>query len=345
MGAEEGVTLPSARLAELARAAGFDLVGFARAEPIPPAALTEWLEAGFHADLDWMRSSLADRLDVERLLPGAKTVVVLGCNWWMGGADSPIAGYARGRDYHATLRDRLRALRRTFRAEFPGVADYGSVDANPVMEKVWAARAGLGFVGKNGLLVTPEFGSYVMLAAFVINAAVDVYADGPEVDRCGKCTLCLSSCPTSAFPTERVVDSNKCLSFQTIENEGPMPEALRSSTENIVFGCDVCQSVCPLNASPVLAGPRFAPRAVAGLSVRELAALSREDYQRLVPGTPLARAGYDGLRRNAAYALGAAKDEGAREVLVRLAADGNEVVREAATWALGRIDRLPHSGD
>ncbi len=332
------MTLPSGRIAELARAAGFDLVGFAKAEPIPAAVLGEWVEAGYHADLDWMRSSVAERLDVGRLVPGAKTVVALGCNCWPGEAESPIARYARGRDYHATLRDRLRALRRSMRQEFPGIADYGSVDSNPVMEKVWAARAGLGYVGKNGLLITPEFGSYVMLAAFIIDAEVDVHADGPQADRCLKCTLCLSSCPTSAFPRERVVDANKCLSYQTIENEGPMPEGLRGATQDIVFGCDVCQSVCPLNASPVLAGPRFAPRAVAGLSVRELAALSREDYQRLVPGTPLARAGFDGLRRNAAYALGAAKDLGARELLTRLASDESEVVREAAAWALGRLD-------
>jgi epoxyqueuosine reductase len=331
------MTPSSTRIAELARAAGFDLVGFARAEPIPATVLTEWLEAGYHADLDWMRESLADRLDVGRILPGAKTVVALACNCWPGDAPSPIAAYARGRDYHATLRDRLRTLRRTFRAEFPGVADYGSVDTNPVMERVWAARAGLGYVGKNGCLITAEFGSFVMLGAFILDAEVDGYADGPAVDRCGKCTLCLTSCPTSAFVRERVVDATKCLSFHSIESEKAMPVALRPAMEGMVFGCDVCQAVCPLNAAPVLAGPRFAPRPVAGLSIRELAALGPEEFTRLTAGTPLARAGYDGVRRNAAYALGAAKEAGAKEVLQRLAADASEVVRDAAEWALARI--------
>lgn len=339
MGGAEGlmVPLPSARLAQLAREAGFDLVGFARAEPVPRQVLAEWLEAGHHADLDWFAAQLEKRLDPQVLFPGAKTVVALACNCWPGDAPSPIAAYARGRDYHATLRDRLRTLRRTFRAEFPGVTDYGSVDTNPVMERVWAARAGLGYVGKNGCLITAEFGSFVMLGAFILDAEVDGYAEGPAADRCGKCTLCLTSCPTSAFPRERVVDATKCLSFHSIESEKAMPVALRPAMEGMVFGCDVCQAVCPLNAAPVVAGPRFAPRPVAGLSIRELAALGPEAFTRLTAGTPLARAGYDGVRRNAAYALGAARDVGARTVLGQLAADASEVVRDAAEWALQQL--------
>lgn len=335
MAAEEVV---SAREVEaLARGAGFDLCGFARAEPIPPEALTAWLEAGFAADMDWLGAGLAERLDVQRLLPGAKTVVALACNYWRGDEPSLVARYARGRDYHATLRDRLRALRRGFRAAFPGARDYGSVDANPVMEKVWAARAGLGYVGRHGCLITPEHGSWVVLACFIIDRAVDAWAAGPTPDRCAGCRLCMNACPTEAIAADQTVDARLCLSYQTIENVGPVPEALRGALAETVFGCDACQAVCPHNAAPLAGGERFAPRAVAGLDARALAAMSREDYARWIPGTALARAQYDGLRRNAAYALGAAGDAGARAILERLVADPSPTVREAASWALGRL--------
>jgi epoxyqueuosine reductase len=209
------------------------------------------------------------------------------------------------------------------------------------MEKVWAARAGLGYVGRNGCFITAPFGSYVVLACLILDAEVDAYAAGPEADRCGHCTLCVSACPTDALDGEGRVDAGRCLSYQTIENHGPVPEALRQAMDGLAFGCDVCQEVCPLNDAPVPAGPRFAPRAVAQLGVRELAALTREQYQEMIPGTALARAKYDGLRRNAVYALGAARDGGAAPLLRRLAVDSSELVSGAARWALERLNATP----
>ncbi|MBM4777838.1 MAG: tRNA epoxyqueuosine(34) reductase QueG [Archangiaceae bacterium] len=329
--------IPSGRLRALAVNAGFDLVGFARAEPIDPHVLGDWLAQGFHADLDWMSERVAERLDVTALLPGAKTVIALACNYWRSDDAGPIARYARGRDYHATMRDRLRVLRRGLREQFSGVADYGSVDANPVMEKVHAARAGLGFVGKNACFITPEFGSWVVLATMIIDAEVDEYATGPTADVCGRCSLCLTSCPTGAIVSERVVDAGACLSYQTIENDRSVPERLRLAMPNLVFGCDVCQDVCPLNATPIRAQARFEPRAVAQASVLELAAMTREQWDVWAPGMALMRAGFDGLRRNAAYALGAMKALEARPVLERLVADGDHRVREAAAWALTQL--------
>jgi len=336
-------TLGAARVRSLARASGFDLVGFARAEPLPPRMLLDWLEAGMAADMDWMAERAADRLDPRRLLPGAKTVVALACNYFheaAWAAASPLASYARGRDYHATMLDRLRSLRRRLRAEFPDLADFGSVDHSPLMEKVWAARAGLGYVARNGCLVTPEFGSFVVLAGMVLDRAVEseAYGPGPAEDRCGRCRLCVDACPTDALDGEGRVDARRCLSYQTIENSGDVPLDLRSAFEGTVFGCDVCQTVCPLNQAPVpTLSARFAPRSVAALDARALAALSRPDYDVLVPGTALARAGFDGLRRNAAYALGAARDVGARAVLEVLCGDASQPVSEAARWALARL--------
>jgi epoxyqueuosine reductase len=285
-----------------------------------------------------MGARIAERLDTARLLPGAKAVVALGCNYYQPDeADSPIARYARGRDYHATMRDRLRAFRRGLAESYPGLGTYGSIDSGPLMEKVWAARAGIGYVGRNGCLISTEFGSYVVLAALILDREVDEYAAGPEMDRCGSCNLCVSSCPTGAIDSDGRVDARACLSYQTIENRGEVPEPLRPAFGNLVFGCDICQEVCPLNHSPVQAGERFAARAVASLSAREIAGLSRERYQELVPGTALARAKYDGLRRNAAYALGAARDREALPVLELLLGDPSELVRSAARWAIERL--------
>ena len=338
MGRAEGpVTLPSAALAALAKRAGFELVGFARAEPIPGQALLGWLADGHHAELDWMAQRVDERLDVTRLLPGARTVIALACNYWHSDEPSPVARYARGRDYHATMRDRMRALRRSLRAEFPGVNDYGSVDASPVMEKVWAVRAGLGTVTKNGCFTTREFGSWVVLSAMILDAPVDAYSEALDEDPCGRCRICIDACPTSAILEDKVIDAGACLSYQTIENDQAAPPELRAAFTDTVFGCDICQDVCPLNKTPIKAGVRFEPRSLAAQSVRALAAMTKAEFDAWVPGSALARAGYDGLRRNAAYALGAAEDAGARALLERLLEDPAERVREAAQWALGRL--------
>jgi epoxyqueuosine reductase len=326
-------------VAAIARGAGFDLVGFAPAEPIDPRVLLEWLEAGHHADLDWMANSVAERLDVGRLFPGARSVIALACNYWQSNEPSPIAKYARGRDYHASLRDKVRALRRGLRAKWPEVRDYGSVDANPVMEKIWAVRAGLGTVGKNACLITPEFGSWVVLAVMVLNTPIaGAEASAPLGDVCGRCRRCLDACPTQAIVEARVVDARRCLSYQTIENEGPVPEPLRQAMREIVFGCDVCQDVCPHNGRAVPGASRFSVRPVGSLTARALAALTPGQWAELAPGTPLARAGYDGVRRNAAYALGAVKDQEARPVLEELRVDPSALVSEAARWALAQLD-------
>lgn len=335
--------LSTAQLRELARMVGFDLVGFARAEPIPRAFLMEWLESGYAADMDWMGERAAERLDVTKLLPGAKTVVVFANNYWRDddeSKDSPIARYARGRDYHSTLRDRMKAFRKAAAAMFPGLGTYGSVDSGPLMEKVWAARAGLGYVGKNGCFITEPYGSWVLLATVILDAEVDDYGEGPAADRCGSCRRCLMACPTGALVGNGRVDARACLSYQTIENrEREVPEAFRLKFDNLVFGCDICQQVCPLNRKPVFAeNSRFAPRAVAELGTLELAGLTPEQYAQLIPGTALARARYDGLRRNAVYALGVAKQADARRLLEKLCGDASELVRTAAQWALRQLD-------
>jgi len=346
VGAAEALTLPSAELRALASGAGFDLCGFARADPIPADHLVSWLEAGMDADMDWMRERVAERLDVHRLLPGARTVVSFACNYFHpdppeAQGPPPVARYARGRDYHYAHRDRMKRLRERLLQLDPAIETYACVDTGLAMEKAWAERAGLGFIGKNGLLINRELGSWLTLSVMFLDREVDAY-DHPQPNLCGDCTRCLGACPTQAFPAPGVVDSRRCVAYLSIEHQGSVPEPLRRGFAGRVFGCEVCQEVCPFNRADLPVGDaRFAPRPLSALSAAELAGLSEEEFQRLAAGTAVARARYDGLRRNALLSLGAARDRAARALVEKLCADPSALVAEAARWALDRIDGRP----
>ncbi len=323
-----------------ARGCRFTLVGLAPAEALDPTPLRAWLDAGYAADMDWMRRRLPERLDPGAVLPGARTVIALAIAYHRPPQEQgPIARYARGRDYHYAHRDRMQALRKRLLELDPTVETYAAVDTGVAMEKVWAERAGLGWIGKNGCLINPKLGSWLTLSVMFLDRAVDAY-DRPHDRRCGACSVCLTACPTGAFPLPGVVDARRCLSYQSIENRGAVPEGLRPEFQNRMFGCDVCQEVCPWNHRPQPEGdPRFSPRPLSALSAAEVAALSAEDFARLAAGMALARSRHDGLRRNALYAIGGARDRSARAVVDRLVDDPSEVVRDAARWAQGQIDR------
>jgi epoxyqueuosine reductase len=322
-----------------ARACGFPLAGIAPAAALDPAPLQRWLAAGNAADMEWMGRNVAERLDPTRVLPGARSVLALAIPYHRAGAErSPIARYARGRDYHYAHRDRMKTLRKKLLALAPGIETYACVDTGLAMEKAWAERAGLGWIGKNGCLISVELGSWITLSVMFLDRAVDRY-DGPHPNLCGDCTLCLTGCPTRAFPAPGVVDARRCLSYQTIENQGPVPEELRPRLVGRVFGCDICQEVCPFNRKELPEGDaRFAPRPLGKMPAEEIAALSADEFERLAAGMALVRAQYDGLRRNAVLALGAGRKQGARALLERLAGDPSALVAEAARWSLTRLD-------
>jgi len=323
-----------------AREAGFHLAGLARAEALDGGFLDRWLDRGMAASMAWMAERRTERLDPRVLFPGARTVLALGCCVRHRGQSpsSPIARYAQGRDYHATMRDRLRALRRGLAGLSPAPKDYAEVDTGPVLEKVWAQRAGLGFIGKNGMLIAPGHGSHVALAVMLLDAEVDRYGE-PAADHCGRSTACLTASPTRAIVEPGVVDSRLCLSHQTIEDHGAYAPGLREHAR-LAFGCDACQDACPWNkADHACDDARFEPRPVAAASLAELALLDRHRFEELTRGTALARARYEGLRRNAAGARGAARDPGCAR-LSPLLSDPDETVREAARWALERAGRL-----
>ncbi|MBI5542963.1 MAG: tRNA epoxyqueuosine(34) reductase QueG [Deltaproteobacteria bacterium] len=329
--------LSSSVILDAAREAGFHFAGLARAERIDPGPLERWLAGGLGASMRWMSERTEERLDPGRLLPGARTVLALGCCVLTRAhaAPSPIALYAQGRDYHATLRDRIRVLRRLLAPQAPGVRDYAEVDTGPVLEKVWAQRAGLGFLGKNGMLIVPGHGSHVVLAVMLLDSEVDRY-HSPQPDRCGRCVACLIACPSAAIVSPGIVDSRRCLSYQTIEEHGDFAEPLRPHAR-LAFGCDTCQLVCPWNPpGHACDDARFEPRPVSRCSLADLAGLSRERFVELTRGTAIARAHWEGLRRNAWIALGAARDPAMLQV-APLADDSDENVRAAARWALSRL--------
>lgn len=335
-------TLSAERVRAAARDVGFPLVGLAPAEALDPGPLQAWLAAGYAADMDFMARRLDERLDPRNVLPGAQTVIALAIGYHRPeDPRSSISRYARGRDYHYAHRDRMKALRKRLLALAPGVETYACVDTGVAMEKVWAQRAGIGWIGKNGCLINPRFGSWITLSVMFMDRAVDAY-DTPHDDRCGDCASCLRACPTKAFPAPGVVDARRCLSYQTIENKGEVPEDMRRAFRGRIFGCDICQEVCPFNRAELPEGdPRFAPRPISALTPAELAALGPGEFEALSAGSSIARAQHDGLRRNALYAIGAARDGAARAVVERLAEDPSPVVREAAAWAKERLPDEP----
>ncbi len=298
----------TARVKEAARAQGFDLVGVARAEPLDPAPFDRWHEAGWDADLRYMHENRDARVDVSRLLPGARSVVVVAVHYRRPDPEVPaepfgvVARYARGRDYHNVFRRPLKRLREAIARLVPGSGGYVSCDARPVAEKAWAQRAGLGWIGKNGCLIAPPFGSYVLLGCVVTRA--ELVPDAPYPDRCGTCSACIPACPTDAIPEPRFVDARRCIAYHTIEHRHAIPAEIASRLGGRLFGCDACQEACPWNRSPAPATGRFAEAFLPhdGQAFVPLSALlqsSREEIELRIRATPLARTGAEGLVRTA----------------------------------------------
>lgn len=338
---------PRARLVAEAARLGFEAIGFARADlPLTDdfARYQRFVEAGMHGEMDWLARlpEARERLDGEHILPGARTVICLARRY--GRADdppSPIARYARGRDYHNGMRKKLRklaALARKLGAELGHPAEARPLcDEEPILERAWAARAGLGFVGKNGLLIVPGIGSFVLLGEVVTTLAID--PDEPMAERCGSCTRCLDACPTQAFVDPWVLDARRCVAYLTIEHRSAIPEELRSGLGERLFGCDECQTVCPFNATKRANGPldpRFSPEPRwSSTPLASLLSLDEAGFVRLREGSPVGRATRVGLARNAAIVLGNRRDASAVPALEEAeTSHDSPVVREAAAWSL-----------
>ncbi len=326
-----------------ARAAGFHLAGVARAEPLDPGPLDRVLAGGLEADMAWLRTQRAERLDPATLLPGARSVVAVALSYHSGEAAPPpsgageVARYARGRDYHAVMKRRLGVLAAAIAARDPDARCLATADVAPVMEKAWAQRAGIGWVGKNGCLVTPGLGSWVVLGTVLLDR--DLEPDAPHPDRCGSCAECLSACPTDAIPEPGVVDARRCLSYWTIERRGEVPPGIAERGGRWIFGCDDCQTVCPWNHGLApSADPELRPReGQSALAVDDVLGLDEEGYRRRFYGTALARARFDGLLRNGILAAGREGDPRRADALRGHLESPHPGVRAAAAWALERL--------
>jgi epoxyqueuosine reductase len=347
-------------------ALGFEEVRFARLADVPAAGLTDWLGRGFQADMTWMERTAAKRLDPRLVLPGARSVIMLGVNYWPGKegergqstAGSPVwARYTRYEDYHDTFKPALVTAGRVIE-EFFGVrgTDYRYyADTGPVLERGWAERAGLGFLGKNGMLISRRFGNWLLLAAILTR--VELEADGPLRARirslatggrtgllCGKCVRCIAACPTQAIPEPGLIDARRCISYQTIENKGMIPRELRRGVGEHIYGCDVCLEVCPWNrfaraGRRLLLAARFE---ITALTLRELLELTATRFAEVFRRTPIKRLRLTGLLRNACVVAGnVAVQAGTTHDLVaplrRLAEHPAPIVRAHAVWAVQQI--------
>ncbi len=348
------------RIRALGLALGLDALGFAGPEPTARTEfLRDWIARGYAGEMDYLERRIEERIDPRRVLPGVRTLIVgaLACAPADGPALEPegrgiVARYAGGDDYHDVLLDRLRALE----AALPALAGRPVrsrcyVDTGPVAEKAAAEQAGLGWIAKNTCLIHPELGSNLMLG--VVLCDLELAQDGAGTDHCGSCRACLDACPTDAFPEPYVLDATRCLSYTTIELRGAIPESLRAAQGDRVFGCDVCQTVCPWNrsrprgplADPLGLRTRLAPREIwRAPSLAWLLALDEEDFLAATRGTALRRSRRLGLLRNALVAAGNAGLPSLRPLVARHAEGDDVILREHALWALEQIDARAAAG-
>ncbi|MFQ5897035.1 MAG: tRNA epoxyqueuosine(34) reductase QueG [Candidatus Methylomirabilia bacterium] len=321
---------------------GFDRVAIGPADPPEHGqAFDEWLNAGYAGTMEYLRRGRAKRHDLQQLLAGARSVIAVALNYYQGNLPEAqgwegVARYAWGRDYHDVMTPRLEMLL-AFLREAGGTDVRGKVyvDTGPVLERDLAARAGLGWVGKNTNLLHPDLGSFFFIGVILTTAPLD--HDAPLPDRCGSCRACLDACPTQAFVAPYVLDARRCISYLTIEHKGPIPRALREGFAEWVFGCDLCQIVCPWNRKATVTPERaFFPSARLP-DPAELLTFDQVGFRRQFEGTPFTRPKRGGFERNVAVVLGNRRDPATLPALSQALADSDPLVRQHAAWALGRF--------
>lgn len=294
---------------EEARRLGFEQVGFARAQPLDDEArrLEQWLNDGKHGTMAWMEGHFDLRTDPTKLVPGAKTVISLLLQYYPGPVEQvegapKISKYALGDDYHDVLREKMKRLYAFIEAQVGQIEGRVFTDSAPVMDKAWASRSGNGWMGKNGNLLNRTLGSWFFIGEIILD--VEFAYDGPTTDHCGSCTRCLDACPTQAIVQPQVVDANKCISYLTIELREAIPAEYHQKMGEWMYGCDVCQDVCPWNRkAPLSSEPRFRPREEILEMTREgWKALDVDTYRRIFKGSAAKRTKFEGLKRNIAVA-------------------------------------------
>lgn len=307
----------SQKIKDRARGLGFDKVGIVRAEALATerGRLENWLARGFHGEMQWMAREPEKRADPRLLFPAARSVVAVALNYYTAHEHSndpacgKISRYAWGDDYHDVMGEKLKALLLWIKEEWPQTEGKTCVDIQPMMDKAWAERAGIGWIGKHSNLITREYGSWIFLGELLLNLDLEYDTEKVE-DHCGTCTLCLEACPTGAITEPRVVDSTKCISYATIELREPeLPAHVAANLEGWLYGCDICQDVCPWNRfEQPTTEQRFEPRADnVSANLAALLTLSPDTYAARFRKSPIKRAKLSGLQRNALALLQRAK--------------------------------------
>jgi len=295
---------------EKAKQLGFDLVGFAKADLLVEESikLENWLENGYQASMNYMERNFHKRKEVKEILPTAKSVISLALNYYTPEKHSSevdkgkVSRYAWGKDYHLVIWQKLNELETELKELEPEFETLSYVDTGPVMDKAWAFRAGIGWMGKHTNIINPEIGSWFFIATLITNYEFE-YSE-IITDHCGTCTACIEACPTNAIVQEYVVDANKCISFQTIENKDEIPVELKGKFDNWIFGCDICQDVCPWNNkfSVVTSVKDFYPKNKE-ISFNEVLALDNNSFKERFTESPIKRTKLKGLQRNAKFLL------------------------------------------
>ncbi len=292
-----------------AKELGFDLIGFARAELLEREIknLKEWLNKGYNASMEYMSKNVEKRFDVKNILPDAKSVISLAINYFVNDnytnkeSKGKVSRYAWGKDYHLIIWDKLEILGDELKAIEPSFESKSYVDTGPVMDKVWAVRAGIGWMGKHTNVISREIGSWFFLATIITNYEFEY--NEIITDHCGTCRACIDACPTSAIVNEYVLDSNRCISFLTIENKGEIPDEFKGKFDNWIFGCDICQEVCPWNKkfSKPTSEHEFNTKANKELEINEILNMTEEEFKARFQSSPISRAKLRGLKRNASF--------------------------------------------
>lgn len=282
--------------------------GISKAEFLEEEAtgLEQWLKHGYHGEMTWMENHFDERLDPRKLVPGAKSVISVLLNYFPEkgqAADAPkISKYAYGRDYHKVIRGKLKRMLAGIHQEIGQVHGRGFVDSAPVLDRAWARRSGLGWIGKHSLLLSKKAGSFYFIGELIVDLELD--SDGPSTDHCGSCTACIDTCPTDAILSPTVVDSNKCISYLTIEYKKALPTEFQDKMEQWVYGCDICQDVCPWNRfSSPHQEPDFNMREAIGKNGwQEWEEITHELWEEIMQGSAIRRTGYQGFKRNLSFA-------------------------------------------
>jgi epoxyqueuosine reductase len=346
--------LSSAAIKQHAAELGFDICGIAPAADFPELGfLSEWLARGYAGEMDYLEKSAQVRADIRNFLPSARSVIVMGTVYNTDqGTGNPstslrasrepgaapdavsVARYARGLDYHKVIEDRLLAFIEWMKVTHSGSFDAAHfVDKHQVQERVYAHQAGVGWIGKNSCVINPEIGSWMFLSG--IATSLDLQTDAPALDQCGSCTLCIDACPTGALVDARELDATKCISYLTIETEGPIPEERRAWIGEHLWGCDICQDVCPWNfTAHVTIDPAWQGPARDGRSASELWQQSDDQLHGMIKGSAMTYVPLSRLRRNLATIIGNSGDESAAGVLDRPGRGVRNAARSALTPAV-----------